>query len=57
VDEGELDAKRLERWYGLRREAEWNRSRGDARTRARRRKEWKRNDRNGREAARRQRGY
>lgn len=57
VDEGELDARRLERWYKLRREAEWNRSRGDARLRAERRREWKRNDRNGREAARRKRGY
>ena len=57
VDEGELDTKRLERWYKLRREAEWNRSRGDARMRAERRKEWKRKDRQGREAARLKRGY
>ncbi|WP_017585447.1 ribosome small subunit-dependent GTPase A [Nocardiopsis ganjiahuensis] len=57
VDDGELDARRLERWYKLRREAEWNRSRGDARMRAERRKEWKRNDRVGREAARLKRGY
>ena len=57
VDEGELDSKRLERWYKLRREAEWNRSRGDARTRAERRKEWKRKGRHGREAARLKRGY
>ncbi|MBE1456325.1 ribosome biogenesis GTPase [Nocardiopsis terrae] len=57
VDEGELDTRRLERWYRLRREAEWNRSRGDARLRAERRKEWKRNDRVGREAARLKRGF
>lgn len=57
VDEGELDTKRLERWYKLRREAEWNRSRGDARMRAERRKEWKRKDRDGKEAARRKRGF
>lgn len=57
VDEGELDAARLERWFRLRREAEWNRSRNDARLRAARRKEWKRIDRQGRENAWRKRGF
>ncbi len=57
VDEGELDTRRLDRWYRLRREAEWNRSRGDARLRAERRKEWKKNARIGREAVRRKRGF
>lgn len=57
VDEGELDAARLDRWFRLRREAEWNRSRNDARLRAARRKEWKRNDRQGRENAWLKRGF
>ncbi|QVJ01952.1 ribosome small subunit-dependent GTPase A [Nocardiopsis eucommiae] len=57
VDEGELDSGRLERWFRLRREAEWNRSRSDARVRAERRKEWKRNTREGREAGRLKRGH
>ncbi|MEU3019530.1 ribosome small subunit-dependent GTPase A [Nocardiopsis sp. NPDC007018] len=57
VDEGELDSRRLERWFKLRREAEWNRSRGDARMRAARRQESKRNTREGREAGRLKRGY
>ena len=57
VDDGELDSSRLERWFRLRREAEWNRSRNDARLRAARKKEWKRNDRIGREAARYKRGF
>ncbi|WP_444961298.1 ribosome small subunit-dependent GTPase A [Nocardiopsis sp. M1B1] len=56
VDEGELDARRLERWNRLRRESEWNRSRGDARLRAERRKQWKAADRQGRENAWRKRG-
>ncbi|WP_159943974.1 MULTISPECIES: ribosome small subunit-dependent GTPase A [unclassified Nocardiopsis] len=51
VDEGELDARRLERWNRLRREAEWNRARGDARLRAERRREWKAAERKARENA------
>ncbi|PDP89293.1 ribosome small subunit-dependent GTPase A [Glycomyces fuscus] len=56
VDEGELDAGRLERWSRLRRESEWNRSRGDARLRAERRKQWKAAERQARENAWRKRG-
>lgn len=56
VDEGELDSGRLERWFRLHRESEWNRSRGDARLRAERRRQGKRNTREGREAGRLKRG-
>ena len=57
IDEGELDPARLERWFKLRREAEWNRGRGDARLRAARKQESKKNSRIGREASRRERGF
>ncbi|MFB8764337.1 ribosome small subunit-dependent GTPase A [Nocardiopsis alba] len=56
VDEGELDASRLERWFRLRREAEWNRTRNDVRLRAERKREWKKLTRQGRESARHKRG-
>ncbi|MFI6578964.1 ribosome small subunit-dependent GTPase A [Nocardiopsis sp. NPDC050513] len=57
VDEGELDARRLERWNRLRREAERNRSRADRRLREEEKRRWKANDKVARDARRRKRGH
>ncbi|MFD6100105.1 ribosome small subunit-dependent GTPase A [Nocardiopsis flavescens] len=56
VDAGELDLSRLERWNRLRREAERNRARGDARLRSEQTRKWKTATREGRERGRLKRG-
>ncbi|CAL9527687.1 Small ribosomal subunit biogenesis GTPase RsgA [Nocardiopsis dassonvillei] len=56
VDEGELDLSRLERWNRLRREAERNRARGDARLRSEQTRRWKAATKAGRERGRLKRG-